>query len=105
MRALRGPLDNPAVAENLTTERANGIARFEWEDLAALRILAAAMGPALSDDRYIAWQYERNPFTAEGRRPLFLHMRAGRVEEGPRRVILEPLGLTFDGSELELSAG
>src|SRR5438874_1569184 len=31
-------------------------------------------------------------------------MRAGRVEEGPRRVILEPLGLTFDGSELELSA-
>ena len=32
-------------------------------------------------------------------------MRAGRVEEGPRRVILEPLGLTFDGSELELSAG
>lgn len=68
------------MAENLTTERANGIARFEWEDLAALRILAAAMGPALSDDRYIAWQYERNPFTAEGRRPLFLHMRAGRVE-------------------------
>jgi phosphoribosylformylglycinamidine cyclo-ligase len=31
-------------------------------------------------------------------------MRAGRVEEGARRVILEPLGVSFDGSELELSA-
>ncbi|TMK99990.1 MAG: phosphoribosylformylglycinamidine cyclo-ligase [Actinobacteria bacterium] len=31
-------------------------------------------------------------------------MRAGRVEQGPRRVILEPLGVSFDGRELELSA-
>ncbi|HWF31733.1 MAG TPA: AIR synthase related protein [Solirubrobacteraceae bacterium] len=30
---------------------------------------------------------------------------AGRVEEGPRRVILEPLGVSFEGDELELSAG
>jgi phosphoribosylformylglycinamidine cyclo-ligase len=29
---------------------------------------------------------------------------AGRVEEGPRRVILEPVGVSFEGSELELSA-
>jgi phosphoribosylformylglycinamidine cyclo-ligase len=28
---------------------------------------------------------------------------AGGVEEGPREVVLEPLGVTFDGSELELS--
>jgi phosphoribosylformylglycinamidine cyclo-ligase len=27
----------------------------------------------------------------------------GRVEEGPRRVVLEPLGISFDGSELELA--
>jgi phosphoribosylformylglycinamidine cyclo-ligase len=30
---------------------------------------------------------------------------AGSVEEGPRQVILEPLGVRFDGSQLELSAG
>jgi phosphoribosylformylglycinamidine cyclo-ligase len=30
---------------------------------------------------------------------------AGRVEEGPRQVILEPVGVRFAGSELELSAG
>jgi phosphoribosylformylglycinamidine cyclo-ligase len=29
---------------------------------------------------------------------------AGRVEEGPRQVILEPVGVRFSGSELELSA-
>ncbi len=29
---------------------------------------------------------------------------AGRVEEGPRRVILEPVDVTFEGDELELSA-
>ena len=29
---------------------------------------------------------------------------AGRVEEGPRQVILEPVGVQFAGSELELSA-
>ena len=28
----------------------------------------------------------------------------GRVERGPRRVILEPLGVSYDGSQLELSA-
>jgi phosphoribosylformylglycinamidine cyclo-ligase len=28
----------------------------------------------------------------------------GRVEEGPRQVILEPVGVRYDGSELELSA-
>ena len=28
----------------------------------------------------------------------------GRVEEGPRRVVLEPLGVSYDGSRLELSA-
>ena len=27
----------------------------------------------------------------------------GRVEDGPRRVVLEPLGISFDGSELELA--
>jgi len=30
---------------------------------------------------------------------------AGRVEEGPRRVILEPVDVCFEGDELELSAG
>jgi phosphoribosylformylglycinamidine cyclo-ligase len=30
---------------------------------------------------------------------------AGRVEEGPRQVLLEPLGVRFAGEELELSAG
>ena len=29
---------------------------------------------------------------------------AGRVEEGPRQVILEPVGVRFDSSKLELSA-
>jgi len=29
---------------------------------------------------------------------------AGRVEEGPRQVVLEPVGVRFDGSQLELSA-
>jgi phosphoribosylformylglycinamidine cyclo-ligase len=29
---------------------------------------------------------------------------AGRVEEGPRRVVLEPIGVTFESDELELSA-
>ena len=29
---------------------------------------------------------------------------AGRVEEGPRQVILEPVGVRFDGPQLELSA-
>jgi hypothetical protein len=28
---------------------------------------------------------------------------AGQVEEGPRRVILEPLGVTYEGSELDLT--
>jgi phosphoribosylformylglycinamidine cyclo-ligase len=31
-------------------------------------------------------------------------MLAGRVEQGPRQVILEPVGVRFDGSQLELSA-
>ena len=30
---------------------------------------------------------------------------AGAVEEGPRQVILEPVGVRFDSSKLELSAG
>ena len=29
---------------------------------------------------------------------------AGRVEEGPRQVILEPVDVRFEGDELELSA-
>jgi phosphoribosylformylglycinamidine cyclo-ligase len=29
---------------------------------------------------------------------------AGRVEEGPREVILEPVGVRFEGARLELSA-
>lgn len=29
---------------------------------------------------------------------------AGRVEQGPRRVLLDPLGVSFDGGQLELSA-
>ena len=29
---------------------------------------------------------------------------AGRVEEGPRQVILEPVGVRFAGEELELSS-
>ncbi len=35
----------------------------------------------------------------------FAALLAGRVEEGPRQVILEPLGVRFAGEELELSAG
>jgi phosphoribosylformylglycinamidine cyclo-ligase len=31
-------------------------------------------------------------------------LMAGRVEEGPRRVILEPVDVCFEGDELELSA-
>jgi phosphoribosylformylglycinamidine cyclo-ligase len=31
-------------------------------------------------------------------------LRAGRVEEGPRQVVLEPVGVRYEGSELELSA-
>ena len=31
-------------------------------------------------------------------------MVAGRVEEGPRQVVLEPVGVRFDGAQLELSA-
>jgi phosphoribosylformylglycinamidine cyclo-ligase len=30
---------------------------------------------------------------------------AGRVEEGPRQVVLEPVGVRFEDAELELSAG
>jgi phosphoribosylformylglycinamidine cyclo-ligase len=29
---------------------------------------------------------------------------AGRVEEGPRRVLLDPVGVEFEGERLELSA-
>ena len=29
---------------------------------------------------------------------------AGRVEEGPRQVLLEPLGVRYGGEQLELSA-
>ena len=29
---------------------------------------------------------------------------AGRVEEGPRRVVIEPVGVIFEGDQLELSA-
>ena len=29
---------------------------------------------------------------------------AGHVEEGPRQVLLEPVGVRFSGEELELSA-
>ena len=29
---------------------------------------------------------------------------AGRVEEGPRRVLLDAVGISFEGEELELSA-
>ncbi len=32
-------------------------------------------------------------------------LRAGVLEEGPRRVLIEPLDVVYDGSELELSAG
>jgi phosphoribosylformylglycinamidine cyclo-ligase len=28
---------------------------------------------------------------------------AGRVEEGPRRVVVEPVGVTYEGQQLELS--
>ncbi len=35
----------------------------------------------------------------------FAAFLAGHVEEGPRQVILEPLGVRFGGDELELSAG
>ena len=37
---------------------------------------------------------------------LGLHaLLAGRVEEGPRSVVLEPLGVVYEGERLELSAG
>jgi GNAT superfamily N-acetyltransferase len=68
------------VAENLPAERGDGIARFAWDDLPALGVLARATSAGLADDRYIAWQYERNPFAAPERMPLFLHRRDGRVE-------------------------
>jgi phosphoribosylformylglycinamidine cyclo-ligase len=29
---------------------------------------------------------------------------AGRVEEGPRRVMIDPVGVSYGGEELELSA-
>ena len=37
-------------------------------------------------------------------RPGPAALLAGRVEEGPRQVVLEPLGVRFAGDELELSA-
>jgi phosphoribosylformylglycinamidine cyclo-ligase len=37
---------------------------------------------------------------------LGLHaLLAGRVEQGPRQVVLEPVGVRFDGDQLELSVG
>jgi GNAT superfamily N-acetyltransferase len=68
------------VAENLPAEGGNGIARFAWEDLPALRVLAKSVSARLADDKYIAWQYEENPFAVPCRKPLFLHLRKGRVE-------------------------
>jgi phosphoribosylformylglycinamidine cyclo-ligase len=29
---------------------------------------------------------------------------AGQVEDGPRRVVVEPVGVAYEGAELELSA-
>ena len=68
------------MAENLPAERVDGIARFVWEDLPALRVLARAVSAGLADDKYISWQYEENPFAAADRKPLFLHLRKGCVE-------------------------
>ena len=68
------------MAENLPAEGRDGIARFAWEDLPALRILAKAASAGLADDKYIAWQYEENPFAVPDRKPLFLHLRKGCVE-------------------------
>jgi phosphoribosylformylglycinamidine cyclo-ligase len=41
---------------------------------------------------------------AEARKLRLQALLAGRVEEGPRAVVLEPAGVRFESSELELSA-
>ena len=50
---------------------------------------AVACGAAIVRDRRAAWGSAR--------------CVAGRVEEGPRQVILEPVGVRFAGGELELA--
>jgi phosphoribosylformylglycinamidine cyclo-ligase len=35
----------------------------------------------------------------------FTALVAGRVERGPRQVVIEPAGVRFEDAELELSAG
>jgi len=67
------------VAENLASDREDGIVRFAWEDLPALGVLLEA-APGLCRADYIAWQYERNPCLAPGQMPLFVRFREGRIE-------------------------
>jgi hypothetical protein len=65
------------VAEQSAASERDGIVRFAWTDLPSLR---DAVGTSIGDDRYIAWQYDRNPLAVADRRPLFVHLRDGRVE-------------------------
>ena len=70
----------PPARGGLDSLRVTGITRFSWKDLSALRHLSDAVGAGFGDGQYISWQYERNPFAAGDRTPLFLHVRDGRVE-------------------------
>ncbi|MFL5446820.1 MAG: hypothetical protein ACJ78W_20045 [Myxococcales bacterium] len=65
------------MAEQSDSPEREGIVRFAWTDLSSLR---DAVGATIGDDRYIAWQYDRNPLALADRRPLFVHRRDGRVE-------------------------
>jgi len=65
------------VAEQSASPEREGIVRFAWTDLSSLR---DAVGASIGDDRYIAWQYDRNPLAVADRRTLFVHLRDGRVE-------------------------
>jgi hypothetical protein len=77
LNPLRTCFDTSAVAEQTAAPERDGIFRFVWTDLPSLR---EAVGAAIGDDRYIAWQYDRNPLAVADRRPLFVHLRDGRVQ-------------------------
>jgi GNAT superfamily N-acetyltransferase len=77
LNPLRSTFDTLAVAEQSGASERDGIVRFAWTDLPSLR---EAVGTSIGDDRYIAWQYDRNPLAPADRRPLFVHLRDGRVE-------------------------
>src|SRR5204863_4021713 len=70
----------------------------EMDDRAAYQTLNMGTGLAL----YCA-AGEGEGIVRTAQQGGFDALLGGRVEEGPRRVVLEPLRISFDGSELELA--